>query len=151
MQGDEGDSVSIPGSGRTPGGRNGNPFQHSCLGNPMGRGIWRATVHRVTKSQTWLSPHTLHSTSPYPDPEPSSDLLCIHSHSIPQFLVALIKLYKCMTNLYLFDQHPSPWLDWGPCSGDHVCQNSWDLPGGPVANTLHPQCRGPGFNPWSGN
>ena len=42
---------SIPGSGRSPGGGQGNPLQHSCLENPMHRGAWRATVHRVTKSQ----------------------------------------------------------------------------------------------------
>ena len=46
---------SIPGSGRSPGEGNGNPLQYSCLGNPMDRGAWRATVHRVTKSQTRLS------------------------------------------------------------------------------------------------
>ena len=45
-----GDPVSIPGWGRSPGG-NGNPLQYSCLENPMDRGAWRATVHRVTKSQ----------------------------------------------------------------------------------------------------
>ena len=35
--------------------RNGNPLQYSCLENPMDRGAWRATVHRVTKSRTRLS------------------------------------------------------------------------------------------------
>ena len=37
---------------------NGNLLQYSCLGNPMDRGAWRATVHRVAKSGTWLSTHT---------------------------------------------------------------------------------------------
>ena len=45
---------SIPGSGRSPGGGNGNSLQYPCLGNPMDRGVWQATVHRVTKSRTWL-------------------------------------------------------------------------------------------------
>ena len=45
----------IPGSGRSPGGGNGNPLQYSCLENPMDRGAWWATVHRVAKSQTPLS------------------------------------------------------------------------------------------------
>ena len=45
---------SIPGWGRPPGGGRGNPLQYSCLGNPMDRGAWRATVHRVTKSRTRL-------------------------------------------------------------------------------------------------
>ena len=41
-----GDLSSIPGSGRSPGEGNGNPFQYSCLENPMNRGAWRATVHQ---------------------------------------------------------------------------------------------------------
>ena len=44
----------IPGSGRSPGEGNGYPFQYSCLGNPMDRGAWQATVHRVANSQTQL-------------------------------------------------------------------------------------------------
>ena len=47
--GDTGDAGSIPGSARSPGGGNGNPLQYSCLGNPMDRGPWRATVHGVAK------------------------------------------------------------------------------------------------------
>ena len=39
----------IPRSGRSPGEGNGNPFQCSCLGNPMDRGAWQATVHGVAK------------------------------------------------------------------------------------------------------
>jgi len=39
----------IPGSGRSPGEGNGNPFQYSCLGNFMNRGAWLDTVHGVTK------------------------------------------------------------------------------------------------------
>ena len=42
----------IPGSGRSPGEGHGNPPQYSCLENPMDRGAWQATVHRVTKSGT---------------------------------------------------------------------------------------------------
>ena len=44
-----GDLGSIPGSGRSPGEGNGNPLQYSCLGNPMDRGAWWATVHGVAK------------------------------------------------------------------------------------------------------
>ena len=51
-----GDLGSIPGLGRSPGGRHGNPLQYSCLQNPMDRGAWWATVYGVTKSQTGLSP-----------------------------------------------------------------------------------------------
>ena len=40
-----GDVGSIPGLARSPGGGNGNPLQYSCLGNPMDRGVWWATVY----------------------------------------------------------------------------------------------------------
>ena len=56
--GDAGDVSSIPGSGRPPEGRHGNPLQYSCLKNPMDRGAWRAVVREVTKSWTWLSEPT---------------------------------------------------------------------------------------------
>ena len=42
---------SILGLGRFPGEEDGNPFQYSCLENPMDRGAWRSTVHWVAKSQ----------------------------------------------------------------------------------------------------
>ena len=58
------DTGLIPGSGRSPGGGNGNPLQYSCLENPMDREAWRATVHGVAKSQT-----------------PRSDQACTHTHS----------------------------------------------------------------------
>ena len=48
-------SGSIPGSERSPGGGNGNLLQYPCLENSMDRGAWQATVHGVTKNQTWLS------------------------------------------------------------------------------------------------
>ena len=44
-----GGAGSIPGSGRSPGVGNGNLPQYSCLGNPMDRGAWQATVHGVAK------------------------------------------------------------------------------------------------------
>ena len=46
---DAGDASLIPGWGRSPGKANGNPLQYSCLGSPMNRGVWQATVRRVTK------------------------------------------------------------------------------------------------------
>ena len=52
--GDAGDVGLIPGLGRSPGGRNGNPLHYSCLENPMAGGAWWATVHSVAKSQTQL-------------------------------------------------------------------------------------------------
>ena len=53
----------IPGSGKSPGGGHGNPLQYTCIENPMIRGAWRATVHRIVKSQTLLkqlSTHTIY-------------------------------------------------------------------------------------------
>ena len=44
----------IPGLGICPGRGNGNPLQYSCLENPMDRGAWQATAHRVAKSRTCL-------------------------------------------------------------------------------------------------
>ena len=52
------DVSSIPASGRSPGGGNGNPLQCSCLENSMDRRAWRVKVYGVAKNQTWLSAHT---------------------------------------------------------------------------------------------
>ena len=49
-----GDARSVPGSGRFPGGGHGNSLQYSCLENPMDRGSWQPTVHRVIKNRTRL-------------------------------------------------------------------------------------------------
>ena len=51
---DAGDSGSVPESGGSPGGQNGNPLQYSCLENPMDGGAWWAIGHRVAKSQARL-------------------------------------------------------------------------------------------------
>ena len=48
--GDIREANSVPGLGRSPGGRHGNPLQYSCLENLMDRGAWRAMVHRVAES-----------------------------------------------------------------------------------------------------
>ena len=50
--GDVRDMISIPGSGKYPGGGHSNPLQCSCLENSMDRGAWRVTVHRVAQRQT---------------------------------------------------------------------------------------------------
>ena len=60
IQKSENNASSIPGSRISPGEGHGNPFQYSCLENPMDRIAWWSTVHRVTKSGTqlkWLSTH----------------------------------------------------------------------------------------------
>ena len=50
IAGDIRDAGSITGSGRSPGGGHGNPIQYSSLENPIDRGAWQTTVHRVAKS-----------------------------------------------------------------------------------------------------
>ena len=56
-----GDMDSLPGSGRPPGEGADNLLQYSCLGNPMDRGAWRATVHRFAKSWTQLKRLSVHA------------------------------------------------------------------------------------------
>ena len=59
-----GNSGSVPGWGRSPGGGHGSPLQGSCLANPMDREAWRATVHEVSKESDRLTAraHTEHSS-----------------------------------------------------------------------------------------
>ena len=57
--GDAKDVAWIPGSGKSPGERNGNPLQYSCLENFVDRGAWRATVYRIAESQ--IQPSTKHN------------------------------------------------------------------------------------------
>ena len=65
--GDTGNTASIPGSGRSPGEGNGSPLWYCCLGNPVDRGAWQATVHRFTKSQTQLKQLRTHRGLLYKD------------------------------------------------------------------------------------
>ena len=72
------DTGLIPGSG----GGHGNPLQYSCLENPMDRGAWQATVHRVEKSHSWLKQlSTAHTWSPWSSPSwllwPHPSLICL--------------------------------------------------------------------------
>ena len=59
--GDIRDTNSLLGLRRSPGGGCGNPLQCSCLENPMDRGAWRATVHRITRSHIQLKRHSTHT------------------------------------------------------------------------------------------
>ena len=66
------DMGSIPGSGRSPGGGDGNTLQYSCLENPMDRGAWRARVHvlqRVRHDLNDLACHFTHLPPTHPDPQ----------------------------------------------------------------------------------
>ena len=61
--GDLRDAGSIPGSGRSPAGRHGNPLQYSCLENPMDRGDWRAIVHGARKTWAQLKQFSTYTVS----------------------------------------------------------------------------------------
>ena len=56
------DAGSVPGSGRSPREGNGNPLEYSCLGNPVDRGAWRATVHGVAKELDTTERLSMHVT-----------------------------------------------------------------------------------------
>ena len=59
--GDVRDMSLIPGLGRSSGEGHGNPLQYSCLENPVDRGAWQATVHRVEKSRAQLKQLSMHA------------------------------------------------------------------------------------------
>ena len=60
-----GHAVLIPGLGTSPGERNGNPLQYSCLGSPMDRGAWQATIYGVSSDMiVQLSEYTYDLTNP---------------------------------------------------------------------------------------
>ena len=88
------DPASIPGSGRPPGEKNGNPLQYSSLENPMNRGAWWATVHGGTRSWTQLS-----------------NLACtrhnffLHS-SVDGHLLLLLLLLSCFSRVRLYSVRP---------------------------------------------
>ena len=63
-----GDSGSIPGSGRSPGGGNGNPLQYFSLENSMNRGTWWATVYGIAESAT-TETTTSHDGLPFSNAE----------------------------------------------------------------------------------
>ena len=83
------DPGSISGSGRSPRRGNGNPLQSSCLGNPLDRGAWWATVHGVARGQTQLgSGAHPHSIDPALIQEP-----CIHTKPL-RCSVSSINVFK---------------------------------------------------------
>ena len=77
--GDVRDLGSIPGSGRSAGGGHSNPPQYSCLENPMDRGAWQATVHRVAQSQTRLKQLSMYALTKW---IPNENLLYSTGNSI---------------------------------------------------------------------
>ena len=86
--GDIREAGSILGSGGSPGGGHGNPLQYSCLENPMDREAYWATVHRVTKSQTWLKTLSMH-------PLPNTSGICEDISQICLWYTS-VKIHLCI-------------------------------------------------------
>ena len=96
-----GDPGSIPGSGRSPGERNGNQLQYSCLENPMDGGVWWATVHGVAKSWTLLSTFTsLHPVS-------HRGYNILHSHQKCAMFIISTHSLRHLLSLFCFDNSQS--------------------------------------------
>ena len=95
------------GSGRSPRGEPGNPLQYSCLENPMDRGTWWATVHGVTKSQTWLKWLSIQPSNAFLR-LPDFVELRISQLVWPLFPLSFLFLYMCVcvcVCVYLFVTH----------------------------------------------
>ena len=90
--GDVRDMRMILGSGRSPGGGHGNPLWYAWLENPMDRGAWQATIHRVTKSWTWLK--WLNT--------PECKAVCIFWRLIPRWLLCLEIFSPILWVIFLF-------------------------------------------------
>ena len=84
---------SIPGSGRSPGGGNGNSLQYSCLKNPMDRGAWGTTVHRFTKNQIQPMRLSTHIVSVLQGEKNAGDLLYNTGN-----VLNTTKLYRTLKN-----------------------------------------------------
>ena len=101
--GDVEDDGLIPGLVRSPGGENGNPLQYFCLGNPMDRGAWQATIHKVTKSED-TTEHACMHTNLIITQQIQSIIISVYNqyknywHSSHSFALSL-KL-ECTSNLY---------------------------------------------------
>ena len=90
-----GDVGLIPGLGRSPGEGNGNPLQHSCLGNPMDRGVWHGLQsmgsHRVGRDLV-------------------TEQACTHTHCITSIYLITESLYFLSAFIQLPSPQPSPHL-----------------------------------------
>ena len=123
-------SGSIPESGKSPGGGQGNPLQYSCLENPLDMGAWQATVHRVTKSQTWLmTQHTcprahsalVHRACYHSSPWQHRYGCSLFHHSLSNAHLVLLLVFIITNTTWISTQH----LNLGICRktvGDMPCQ-----------------------------
>ena len=104
--GDRRDVSLIPGLGRSPGGGNGNPPPYSCLENPMDRGAWQTTVHRVTKSPVslkWLS--TAHHGNSIPR---IFFFLYLTQESLLSCSISAVTYYQTLMTSYILAAVPLP-------------------------------------------
>ena len=97
--GDQGSVGSIPGLERSPGGGHGNPLQYSCLENPMDRGAWQTTVHRL---QSWTRVKRLSMHIIYP-----LSFLCVLFHLI---LIATLGT-SCYIIIFLLQERKLRWRE----------------------------------------
>ena len=101
-----GDVGLIPGSGRSPGVGNGNPFQYICLENSTDRGVWRTTGHEVAKSLTGLSERACTHARVLRGLMLLMCLLCSNDFSYSQFENLKLTAGGCLS---LLDSSVLPW------------------------------------------
>ena len=107
-----GDSGSVPESGRSPEGGNGNPLQCSCLGNSMDRGAWRATVHGVTESDTAEHTHT-HTHTHTSESRLSSYMSWIHDLLIRWYETSRKRLLSFLSLYHHTEDQKDSKDNWG--------------------------------------
>ena len=128
------DAGSIPGSGRSPGGGNGNPFQYSCLGNPTDRGAWQATALGAAKSQTRLKQLSTHVLRQKGGSKDERDLLRLTNGKRDVPCVGLFH-WGTWRTWDFWEEEEGAWSCAGPWSRLHVLRScgGWapgHLPGG---------------------
>ena len=108
--GDIRDAGLIPGSGRSPGGRHGDSLQYSFLENPMDRGAWWATMHRIAKTQTWLKRLSTRVLHTWEKPGRAKDALRVEAvgDTTPWLCINVQLDFLKQMNLFLF----CFWLHW---------------------------------------
>ena len=112
-----GDLSSIPGSGRCPGGGNGNPLQYSCLGNLLDRGAWWATVHGVTKE--WYTTLQWNNNSKTcSNNETTADTAT--RVGVTAWLSWRLSIVSSFVSIHLL-RRPNRWVEWWYCGSQHSC------------------------------
>ena len=97
--GDVRDMGSIPGSGRSPGGGHDNRLQYSCLETPIDRGAWRATVHEVAQSRTWLKWLSMNKASQLCYFPPGGQCAMAANNSLLSSVYSLLPVWVALRNL----------------------------------------------------